>query len=110
LAPEQIVLVTVSDKHLPFAESLAKRLRLAGLRVDVDPSNEKLTAKIRTASLMRPPYIGVIGDKEVESDGATLRKGRTDLGFLATADLITKLRAESVAPSRAQTSDSTVSG
>jgi threonyl-tRNA synthetase len=50
---------------------------------------------------MRPPYIGVIGDKEVESDGATLRKGRTDLGFLATADLIAKLRAESVAPSRA---------
>jgi threonyl-tRNA synthetase len=70
--------------HLEFAESLAdKRIRAAGLRVEVDPSNEKLTAKIRTASLLRPPYIGVIGDKELESDGATLRKGRTDLGFLS---------------------------
>jgi threonyl-tRNA synthetase len=101
LSPEQIVLVTVSDKHLEFAESLAARMRLAGLRVEVDPSNEKLTAKIRNASLLRPPYIGVIGDKEVESDGATLRKGRTDLGFMPAADLIAKLRAESVAPSRA---------
>lgn len=96
LAPEQVVLVTVADRHLEFAEALAEKLRAQGLRPKVDPSSEKLTAKIRTASLLRPPYIGVIGDKEVEKDGVTLRKGRTDLGFIATADLVAKLKAESV--------------
>lgn len=96
LAPEQVVLVTVADRHLEFAEALAEKLRAQGLRPKVDPSSEKLTAKIRTASLLRPPYIGVIGDKEVEKDGVTLRKGRTDLGFIATEDLVAKLKAESV--------------
>jgi threonyl-tRNA synthetase len=96
LAPEQVVLLTVADRHLEFAEKLAERLRAEGLRPKVDPSSDKLNAKIRTASLMRPPYIGVIGDKELERDGVTLRKGRTDLGFVSTADLIAKLRAESV--------------
>ena len=96
LAPEQVVLVTVADRHLEFAEALAAQLRAQGLRPKVDPSSEKLSAKIRTASLLRPPYIGVIGDKEVEKGGVTLRKGRTDLGFVATADLIARLQAESI--------------
>jgi threonyl-tRNA synthetase len=101
LAPEQVVLVTVADRHLDFANALADKLRAAGLRPKVDPSSEKLTAKIRTASLMRPPYIGVIGDKELERDGVTLRKGRTDLGFLSTADLIARLTTESAPGYRA---------
>ena len=95
LAPEQVVLVTVADRHLEFAEKLAARLREAGLRPQVDASSDKLTAKIRSASLMKPPYIGVIGDKEIEADGVTLRKGRTDLGFTTSADLIAKLQTES---------------
>ncbi|MEZ4390816.1 MAG: threonine--tRNA ligase [Polyangiales bacterium] len=101
LAPEQIVLVTVADRHLDFAYALAAKLKAAGLRPRVDPSSDKLTAKIRSASLMRPPYIGVIGDKELERDGVTLRKGRADLGFNSTADLIARLQTEGVAGYRA---------
>lgn len=101
LSPEQIVLVTVADRQIDFAQSVAKRLRAAGLRVVVDATNDKLTAKIRNASLLKPPYIGVIGDKEVENDGVTLRKGRADLGFSTVADLAAKLTAESVPPARA---------
>jgi threonyl-tRNA synthetase len=96
LAPEQVVLVTVSDRHADFARSLQARLRAQGFRVTVDEGNDKLSAKIRTASLLKPPYIGVIGDKEVEQDGATLRKGRADLGFFSAAALAAKLAAESV--------------
>jgi threonyl-tRNA synthetase len=95
LAPEQLVLVTVSDRHLEYAKGLQARLRAQGFRVTLDDSNDKLSAKIRTASLLKPPYIGVIGDKEVEQDGATLRRGRADLGFLGVADLIAKLKTES---------------
>ena len=100
LSPEQIVLVTVADRQVEFAQNTAARMRKAGLRVVVDTSNDKLNAKIRTASLLKPPYIGVIGDKEVENDGITLRKGRTDLGFSTVADVITKLQTESVPPSK----------
>ncbi len=103
LSPEQIVLVTVADRHQAFAEDLAARLRSAGLRPVVDPSSDKLTAKIRNAALLRPPYIGVVGDKELESDGVTLRRGRQDLGFIATVDLIAKLNAESLPPTGTET-------
>ena len=95
LAPEQLVLVTVSDRHLEYAKGLQARLRAQGFRVTLDDGNDKLSAKIRTASLLKPPYIGVIGDKEVEQDGATLRRGRADLGFLGVADLVAKLKTES---------------
>ncbi len=100
LSPEQIALVTVADRQIDFAQSVAARLRKAGLRPVVDTSNDKLTAKIRNASLLKPPYIGVIGDKEVEQDGVTLRKGRADLGFTSVADLVAKLQAEGAPPSR----------
>ena len=100
LSPEQIVLVTVADRQVEFAQNTAARMRKAGLRVVVDTSNDKLNAKIRSASLLKPPYIGVIGDKEVENDGITLRKGRADLGFSTVADVIAKLQTESVPPSK----------
>ncbi len=101
LSPEQLVLVTVTDRQVDFANSVADRLRKAGVRVVVDTTNDKLNAKIRNASLLKPPYIGVIGDKEVENDGVTLRKGRADLGFSTVADVIAKLQTESVPPARA---------
>jgi threonyl-tRNA synthetase len=98
LSPEQLVLVTVTDRHIEFAEKVAARLRKEGLRPVVDTSNEKLTAKIRNASLLKPPYIGVIGDKEVEQNGVTLRKGRTDLGFSSLDEVVAKLLAEATPP------------
>lgn len=96
LAPEQLVLVTVADRHVAFAKDLQRRLGEKGFRVIVEEGSDKLSAKIRTASQLKPPYIGVVGDKEVEQDGATLRKGRSDLGFFAFEALVAKLAAESV--------------
>jgi threonyl-tRNA synthetase len=98
LAPEQVVLVTVADRHLPFARALARTLKGHGLRPLVDDANEKLGAKIRAASLLKPPYIAVVGDKEVETDGVSLRAGRVDLGFFTTAALTERLLAEARYP------------
>jgi threonyl-tRNA synthetase len=61
LAPEQVACVTVADRHLEYAHTLAAELRAAGLRPTVDASNDKLGAKIRTASLLKVPYIAVVG-------------------------------------------------
>jgi threonyl-tRNA synthetase len=101
LSPEQIALVTVSEKFVDYAREVEKTLVAEGLRPIVDAADEKLGAKIRNARLMRVPYIGVIGEKEVAGRGVALRSRDEDkdLGFLPLADLISRLRTESKPPS-----------
>ncbi len=73
LAPEQVWLAPVADRHLEHARGLAERFRAAGLRVYVDDSGETVGKKVRAAQLMRAPYTLVIGDREVESGALTVR-------------------------------------
>ncbi len=102
LAPEQIALVTVSEKVDDYARQAHAELLAAGFRAVLDTSNEKLGAKIRNARLMRVPYIGVVGLKEAEGHGLSLRSRDEDkdLGFLPLADIIARLGAEALPPSR----------
>ena len=67
IAPEQVVLVTVSEKQEAYAKEALAYLQLRGLRVVADLSADKLGAKIRNARMRRYPYIAVIGDKEAET-------------------------------------------
>jgi threonyl-tRNA synthetase len=67
LSPVQAVLVTVTDKHIPFGEDVRKRLLAAGIRVEGDFRNEKLGYKIREAQMQKTPFMLVIGDREVAS-------------------------------------------
>ena len=64
LAPEQAVIVTVSEKQNAYAEEVLSFLRGQGFRVTGDLSADKLGAKIRNARLLRVPYVCVVGDKE----------------------------------------------
>jgi threonyl-tRNA synthetase len=73
LAPEQVRLAPVADRHLAHAESLAARAREAGLRVSVDDSKESVGKKIRAAQLMKVPYTLVIGDREEASGRYNVR-------------------------------------
>jgi threonyl-tRNA synthetase len=73
LSPEQVWLVPVADRHVGHAETLASRLREAGLRPFVDASSETVGKKVRAAQLMKAPYVLVIGDREVESGELTVR-------------------------------------
>ncbi len=73
LAPEQVRLAPVADRHVEHAEQLAARLREAGLRPFVDDSKESVGKKIRAAQLMKAPYALVIGDREIESGELTVR-------------------------------------
>jgi threonyl-tRNA synthetase len=73
LAPEQVRLVPVADRHLEHARGLAERLTAAGLRPEVDASDETVGKKVRAAQLMKAPYVLVIGDKEIESGALTVR-------------------------------------
>ena len=99
LSPEQITLLTVADRHAPYAHEIAAEMRAKGLRVIVDDSNEKLGAKIRAARMMRLPYLGVIGDKEVEGRGVALRSREAgELGFTPLDQVMTRLQTEGALP------------
>lgn len=73
ISPVQAVIVTVTDNQIPFAQDVYRLLRNAGIRVERDIRNEKLSFKIREAQLQKIPYMLVIGDKEVEQGTVTPR-------------------------------------
>lgn len=73
LSPVQAIVLTVTDNQIPFAQDVLAHLREAGVRVQSDFRNEKLSFKIREAQLQKVPYMLVIGDKEVEQGTVTPR-------------------------------------
>jgi len=73
ISPVQAVIVTVTENQVSFAKDVYRRLRDAGIRVESDLRNEKLSFKIREAQLQKTPYMLVIGDKEVEQGTVTPR-------------------------------------
>lgn len=68
LSPVQVSAIPVSEKHLEYAQSIVTKLKEAGIRAELDDSNETLGKKIRAWKLAKNPYALVIGDKEVESN------------------------------------------
>jgi threonyl-tRNA synthetase len=73
LAPEQVRLVPIADRHADPAREIAERLRANGLRAHVDDSRETMQKKIRAAQLMKVPYTIVLGDRELESGNVAVR-------------------------------------
>jgi threonyl-tRNA synthetase len=102
LAPEQVAVLTVSDKVDAYANELLGLLRAAQIRAIADTSDDKLGAKIRNARNMRIPYLAVVGEREAEQRGAAVRSRdeNKDLGFIAIDALIQKIAAEGMPPSR----------
>lgn len=74
LAPEQVRLCPVADRHFDYAFELAERLKGAGIRVDVDAYKVTVGKKVRSAQLMKVPYILVLGDRETELGDLTVRR------------------------------------
>ncbi|MDF1563499.1 MAG: threonine--tRNA ligase [Deltaproteobacteria bacterium] len=99
LSPVQVGIVTIADRHLEAALALAADLKAAGIRVKVDEASDKMNAKIRRFSLQKVPAVLVLGDKEVEEGGASLRlRGGADEGFLAREALVERLAAAARRP------------
>ena len=98
MAPVQAVLVPIADRHNDFCHEVGDTLRAAGLRVEVNDSNDRMNAKIRQAQLQKVPYMLVVGDREVEA-GATAVRTRSgeDLGakpVSEVADMLLKQVAD----------------
>lgn len=92
LAPTQAVVLNITDAQAEAVSDVAKMLRNQGLRVKADLANEKITAKIRSWSLQKVPFIAVIGEKEREAGTVAVRaRGNKDLGVMsvqAFADMV----------------------
>jgi threonyl-tRNA synthetase len=91
LAPVQVGLVPISEKHLEYAEQVKARLQAAGLRVELDARNEKMNAKIREFTLQKVPFVLIMGDKEAATEAVSVRtRGKGDEGSTALAEFITR--------------------
>jgi threonyl-tRNA synthetase len=89
LAPVQIGLVPISERHLAYAEKVAAALKAAGFRVETDARNEKMNAKIRDLANQKTPYILVFGDKEEAAEAVSVRtRGKGDQGSRPLAEFI----------------------
>jgi threonyl-tRNA synthetase len=98
LAPVQVVVMNISEAQTDYAENVAKMLREAGLRVESDLRGEKINYKIREHSLLKRPYIVVVGDKEKAAGLVALRaRGNQDLGQMSPQALIERLLHEKCA-------------
>jgi len=93
LAPIQVGLVPISERHATYAAKVEAELRDAGLRVETDNRNEKMNAKIRDFANQKTPYILVFGDKEEAANAVSVRtRGKGDQGSIPLADFIAKAK------------------
>lgn len=95
LAPVQVALLPIADRHHSYAEEVKDVLLKEGIRVEVDGRQEKIGAKIREAEVNKIPYMLVVGDKEVEKDTVNIRyRGRQNLGTKSYQDFMDHIRTE----------------
>ncbi|MCR4644448.1 MAG: threonine--tRNA ligase [Oscillospiraceae bacterium] len=95
VAPEQVKIIPIADRHLDWSYEIQKALTAKGIRCSIDDRNEKVGKKIREATLEKVPYMLTIGDNEVNDKTASVRtrKGE-DQGVMSLDDLIAKLMTE----------------
>lgn len=96
LAPTQVKLLPVADRHLDYVYEIKKALEAQGMRVEVDSRSEKIGYKIREAQLEKVPYMFIIGDKDVEAQTVSVRHRKEgDLGAMKLDDFI-KMAVEEI--------------
>ena len=99
LAPVQVKVLPIADRHHDYARSVVARLRVAGARAEMDGRAERMQAKIRDGEMQKIPYLLVVGDREMQNDTASVRKrGEGDLGAKPVSEFLEMLRPELEAP------------
>jgi threonyl-tRNA synthetase len=89
LAPQQVMIIPIADRHLEYSGQVAEKLKASGLRVEVDGRTERMNSKIRDAQKQKIPYMLVIGDQEAEAGQVALRlRSGDNPGAMALADFI----------------------
>ena len=95
MAPVQVKILPISEKHVEYAKELAKQMHRDYVRVEVDDRSEKIGYKIRQAQMAKVPYMLVVGDKEVEEGTVNVRKhGGDELGSIPFDEFFNSIKIE----------------
>ena len=95
MAPVQVKILPISEKHVEYAKALAKQMHRDYVRVEVDDRSEKIGYKIRQAQMAKVPYMLVVGDKEVEEGTVNVRKhGGDELGSVPFEEFFNSIKIE----------------
>jgi len=95
LAPVQVVMIPVADRHIEYAESVANQLRKQGIRVEIDKGKSRMGGKIREARERHVPYMLIVGDKDIEAGSVSVRlRTDEDLGAMPAADFLSRITSQ----------------
>ena len=95
MAPVQVKILPISEKHVEYAKELAKQMHRDYVRVEVDDRSEKIGYKIRQAQMEKVPYMLVVGDKEMEDNSVNVRKhGGDELGTVPFDEFFNSIKIE----------------
>jgi threonyl-tRNA synthetase len=95
LAPDQVLIVPISEKHTEYAQKVYKILDDADIRAQIDDRDKSMQSRIRDAEKMKIPYIVVVGDKEIETDTVSVRSRlNKELGLMKNQEFIDYLKEE----------------
>ena len=93
LAPIQVIILPIADRHFEYGEKVRKELEEAGIRVEIDIRTESVGKKIREAELQKIPYMLVMGDKEIEAGKVAVRRyGEGDKGQVEIGEIIKEVK------------------
>lgn len=95
LAPVQVVVLPIADRHHKYGENIYRQLRENGVRAEFDQRNQKVGYKIREAEVQKIPYMLIIGDKEIENNRVSIRhKGEGDKGAIPVEEFLAQILDE----------------
>jgi threonyl-tRNA synthetase len=95
LAPVQVKVIPVADRHNDHAARITKEMKKRGIRAEVDDRGERMNQKIRQAQLEKIPYMIILGDKEIESDSVSVRcRSGEQLPAMPLKDFIKRITKE----------------
>jgi len=95
LAPMQVVVIPITDKHLDYAQKVVKQLQENDIRVEINDRSDTTSAKIRDAELQKIPYLLVVGDKEIKANSVNVRtRGRKVLGEMPLTRFLNQIKAD----------------
>ena len=90
LAPVQVTIISIADRHIDYARAIAEQLRAVGIRMQVDDRPERMNSKIRDAEVRKVPYIIVVGDKEMNNGTISVRSREDgDTGSITLESFLT---------------------
>jgi threonyl-tRNA synthetase len=94
LSPVQVIVMPITDQQEEFAKKLTDDFRKEGIRAELDNRPERLQAKIRDGSLQKVPYLGIIGNREIEKNSVSVRMRNGKDEVLKISDFLKRLKEE----------------